>query len=359
MSAVAAAPTLTQLASAARIIRDAVKDRSYRATPLGLEVARYYRWKKNEWGATADTMRDYEAILARLALYFADLELADLTPPVGTERLRECWDHYWGARSGRTRSKVRSVWIDFFEWAVRERGLTGNPARALAPPKKRDTPIVTFTPSFVDRVIGAQTYPADDAGATLILRYGLRRGGLGNVRREHFDFERRELTVYSKGGSIYTIPITDEAVWLNLGRLDLEAQWQDGHWLIYRQDTRRMRVPIEEADEVLDLGRGQKAGYSTVVRRDHTREPTGKLVHLWWYRCLERAGVVPKGTTAGVNMHRGRHTSATELQRSRHDLKLTQLLLGHKDIRSTARYAQLDTTDLAAALRAMQEDAEA
>jgi hypothetical protein len=51
-------PTLT-LADAARMMRDALRDRSYRATPLGLEVARYYRWKKNEWGATAETLRDY------------------------------------------------------------------------------------------------------------------------------------------------------------------------------------------------------------------------------------------------------------------------------------------------------------
>jgi hypothetical protein len=34
--------------------------------------------------------------------------------------------------------------------------------------------------------------------------------------------------------------------------------------------------------------------------------------------------------------------------------RLTQLLLGHGDIRSTARYAQLDTTDLAEALHEMQ-----
>ncbi len=61
------APTLT-LADAARIMRDALRDRSYRATPLGLEVARYYRWKKNEWGATDETLRDYEAVLAKLAL---------------------------------------------------------------------------------------------------------------------------------------------------------------------------------------------------------------------------------------------------------------------------------------------------
>jgi hypothetical protein len=63
------------LADAARMMREALRDRSYRATPLGLEVARYYRWKKNEWGATADTLRDYEAILAKLALDHAELEL--------------------------------------------------------------------------------------------------------------------------------------------------------------------------------------------------------------------------------------------------------------------------------------------
>ena len=73
--------TLT-IAEAARIMRDALRDRSYRATPLGLEIARYYRWKKNEWGATAETLRDYEAILAKLASFHADLELADFTPPV-------------------------------------------------------------------------------------------------------------------------------------------------------------------------------------------------------------------------------------------------------------------------------------
>jgi hypothetical protein len=39
-------PALT-LADAARMMRDALRDRSYRATSLGLEVAHYYRWKKN------------------------------------------------------------------------------------------------------------------------------------------------------------------------------------------------------------------------------------------------------------------------------------------------------------------------
>jgi site-specific recombinase XerC len=342
------------LAAAARIMRDALRDRSYRATPLGLEVARYYRWKKNEWGAAAETLRDYEAVLAKLALFHADLELEDFSPPVGTERLRETWDHFWGERSARTRAKVRSVWIDFFEWAVRERGLHGNPARALAAPRKRDVPTDTFPPSVVERIIGAQTYPADIVAATLILRYGLRRGGIVNVQRRHFDFERRLLTVHTKGGRIYPLPLTDEALWLALGRLDLEAQWQDDHWLLYRQDTRRMRVGLADAEETLTIG-AERVGYANVTRRRHDSAPTGKIAHLWWYRCLTRAGVVEKGATSGMNMHRGRHTAATELQRSRHDLRLTQLLLGHADIRSTARYVQLDTADLADALLELQE----
>jgi integrase len=115
-----------------------------------------------------------------------------------------------------------------------------------------------------------------------------------------------------------------------------------------------MRVDLVDAEEVLTI-KGSRTGYAKVTRRRHDRKPTGKLVHLWWYRCLERAGVVPAGTTGGMNMHRGRHTAATELQRSHHDLRLTQLLLGHADIRSTARYAQLDTADLAQALLELQE----
>jgi integrase len=153
------------------------------------------------------------------------------------------------------------------------------------------------------------------------------------------------------------LPLPDEALWLALGRLDLVAQWEADHWLLYRQDTRRMRVDLEEADEVLTVG-GKQVGYAKVTRRRHDRKPTGKLAHLWWYRCLERAGLVAEGTRSGMHVHRGRHTAATELQRSHHDLRLTQLLLGHADIRSTARYAQLDTADLAQALQELQEGSE-
>lgn len=340
------------LGAAARMMRQAVKDRSYRSTPLGLEVARYVRWKRNEWGAEESTIRDYEAQLRNLALYFADLELADFQPPIGIERLREALDHYWGTAAPRTRNKVRSCWIDFFEWAIREgRGIYGNPARAIARAKSRDTEKELFGVNLIERCLTAQVYEADWLGATLILRYAIRRSGLVNAQLKHFDFDRRLLTVHTKGGRIHPLPIPDDVFWLKLLALQAQGLGPDSH-LIYRQDTRRMKVDLDQATEILEVN-GRRQGYADVTRRSHDRKPTGKLVHMWWYRCLQRAELVPKGTTAGMNMHRGRHTSITAMLRGTHNLKLAQDLAGHLDIRTTAGYAQLDTADLENALRSI------
>ena len=60
-------PTALSLAEAAATLRAAMRDRSYRATSIGLLVGRYVRWLRNEWGATPSTVRDYEAVLARMA----------------------------------------------------------------------------------------------------------------------------------------------------------------------------------------------------------------------------------------------------------------------------------------------------
>jgi len=330
--------TLT-LAAAARMIREAVKDRSYRATPLGLEVARYCRWKRNEWGATDATMRDYEASLAKLALFHADLELSGLEPPVGTERLRECWDHYWGERSARTRAKVRSIWVDFFDWAVRERGMRGNPARALAAPKRRDVRRDPFSASFVAQVIAAQSYLPDKLGVILILRYALRRAEISRVRFGDFDFERRQLVVAGKGGRVRLIPIVDEAFWRDLGAVELELQPARTDFLL--------------------AGR-RRLWHGT--RYYHSRGLKPRSVHTWWYDRLEEAGLAgdrESGTRVGLHMHRGRHTVATDILRQTGNIVAAQRLLGHLDVKTTVdAYAQFDAADLARVLASMDREEE-
>jgi hypothetical protein len=83
-------PRLT-LGEAARIIREAVKDKSYRSTSLGQLVGRYLRWFRNEYGATPSSLRDYEAVLARMSITLADKEPIE----VSVDDLRDVID-LWG-----------------------------------------------------------------------------------------------------------------------------------------------------------------------------------------------------------------------------------------------------------------------
>ena len=263
------------LAAAARMMREALRDRSYRATPLGLEVARYYRWKKNEWGATAETLRDYEAILAKLALDHADLELSDFSPPIGTERLREFIDNRWGERTPRTRAKVISVLRDFFAWVVRERKLSGNPATPIFRPRKREVARGTFTPADVAKVIFSQPRARDRIPLLLLFKLGLRKSELARVQFKHYD--GRNLTVFGKGGKVRYLPVVDGELRLAFERHILDRQpGPDGH-LLYPEKT----------------GPEFYRGPLGVIWEDRSRQLSSTAMHRWWTGCLKRAGVAP------------------------------------------------------------------
>jgi hypothetical protein len=118
------------LGEAARIIREAVKDKSYRKTPLGQLVGRYLRWFRNEYGATDSAIRDYEAVLARMSLLLADRDLLE----VSTEDLREVIDA-WAMRHARTRAKVTSVIRAFWVWAEEEGHIPFSPASKIRRPR--------------------------------------------------------------------------------------------------------------------------------------------------------------------------------------------------------------------------------
>lgn len=315
------------------MMREALRDRSYRSTPLGLEVARYYRWKKNEWGATEGTLRDYEAILAKLALDHADLELADFCPPVGTERLREFIDNRWGERTPRTRAKVISVLRDFFAWAVRERGLQGNPAIPIFRPRKRDVARGTFTPTDVARLISSQPRQRDRVALLLLFRLGLRKSELARLQFKHYD--GRQLTIFGKGGKVRYLPVVDAELRLQLERHILDRAPTPDEFLLFPEK----------------IGPEFYGGPLATIWEDRARPLSSTAMHRWWAGCMRRAGLAHRP------MHEARHTAITDFLRRTGNLKLAQMLAGHADIGTTANiYAHLDTTDLETALRALDED---
>jgi integrase/recombinase XerD len=278
-------------------------------------------------------LRDYEAILAKLALDHADLELADFAPPAGTERLREFIDARWGDRTPRTRAKVISVLRDFFSWAVRERGLPGNPATPIFRPRKRDVARGTFTPADVAKAISSQPRQRDRVALLLLFRLGLRKSELARLQFKHYD--GRQLTIFGKGGKVRYLPVVDAELRLQLERHILDRAPTPDEYLLYPEK----------------IGPEFYGGPLATIWQDRTRPLSSTAMHRWWVGCLKRASLPHRP------MHEARHTAITEFLRRSGNLKLAQMLAGHADIGTTANiYAHLDTTDLEAALRALGED---
>lgn len=62
-------------------MRDAMRDKSYRVTPLGEEIANYLHVKRKR--LTDSSYRDYESGLDKLARHFPDLRLEGFRAPDG------------------------------------------------------------------------------------------------------------------------------------------------------------------------------------------------------------------------------------------------------------------------------------
>ena len=270
--------TLLTLAEAASIIRRSVKDKTYRATPLGLVVGRYVRWFRNEWGATPRTIGDYEPVLARMALLLADKAPADVT----IEDLREVID-LWADRDPRTRAKVTSIIRAFWTWAEDNDLVTVSPATRLRRPRvpRRIAPLL---PANADaRLLGACGIPRDRAALLFLLDCGIRRGELQALRVRDVDMARREVTVTGKGQKSRVIPLR--------GRIVNELD----HYLLAPLPL--LGRPPEPDDHLL-YPEKRTAG-DRLLAAYPKRPMSDPAIHRWWYKRLRAAGLVGDGVRAG------------------------------------------------------------
>lgn len=343
-------PLCLTLGEAARIMREAVKDKSYRSTPVGLEVAHFIRWFRNEYGATAETLRDYEAILSKLALDHADLELTDFEPPAGTTRLREFIDERWGEAAPRTRKKVRAVLMSFFRWAQGEFKLQGNPVVPIRSPRLRDIERPLFDRDVVDRLMAAQPELRDRVALKLLFLIGIRKGSLAQLRLKDFDLGRRRVRVHSKGGKIRNLPLPTEELRQELELLILGRD--PNEYLLFPE----VKAPRWQKGQVS----GEDKAEIAVVHANRLKPLSSTALHRWWYRCLQRAGVVEPGQTKGMKMHAARYTAGTEFYLATGDIRATQQLLGHEDIGTTANiYVQPNEASLERKLAEIYEAGDA
>jgi site-specific recombinase XerC len=334
------------LGEAARIMREAVRDKSYQLTPIGAEAAGYLRAKRKR--LTDSSYTDYESGLDKLARYFPDLRIEDFEPPTGTERVEEFLDAQWGAGAPRTYNKNLSIVKDFFRFQIMRGHLHGDPTLPIERARSRQVYRTTFSTDQRRAIIAEQDSRRDRIALRLLLDYGLRKGALRAVQFKHFDHQRRRLTIFTKGQKVREMPLPDPAFWMDLERHILDVQAEPADYLLCAHRT----IPVGKPDE---------DGHRRVeLRFFHDKPMSGHGAHKWWYRCLENAGIVATGTTSGERMHKARHTAGQRVLDSTGNLKAVQKLLGHSSIQTTGDvYADWDIDQLAATMAGvLSEDGE-
>lgn len=324
--------TSLDYAAAARVVREAVRDKAYRAYPLGGEWAAFMRWGRGSW--TPATYRDYESCGDKLARTYPDLELSDFEPPVGIDRLEEFMDLLWGERAPGTYNKNLTIVQQFFGWAVSKGKLHGDPSRQLRRRKKRQPHREVYSEDAVKRII--TNGPSDDLRylyrdrvlLRLLHEWALRKGALRAIQYKHFDRDRRRLTIFTKGEKVFDKIILDDAFWSELEKAQMALGAQPDHYLLGSRHTFNRFAGY---DPVTGKAKTQR------IERDRLEKPlSSTATHHWYYRCLERAGIVATGQRSGERMHKARHTSGQLLLEEFRDIKLVQKHLNHTSMTTTA-----------------------
>jgi integrase/recombinase XerC len=319
--------TPEQIAQLAPMMREAMRrDRAHEAWPLWEDVGPYLRAKHRT--AAASTHAEAESTLVRLVRFFPERRVEDFEPPIGTERVEEWMEHLWGNLSPATYNKNLSIVREFFKWHRRRGRLQGDPTLVIDTARKRQAHREVYSDDQRRSIVAAQESRRDRIALRLLFDYGLRKGALRAVQIKHFDYQRKRLTIFTKGAKVRNIPIPSPAFWTDLEHYILEHGTKADHYLM-----------------------AGTSGQGGARRPDPSRPMGAHGLHSWWYRRLAEAGIVPKGVESGQRMHKARHTAGQRVLDKTGNLKATQQLLGHASIQTTGDiYTDWDEQALAATM---------
>lgn len=310
-------PTLT-LPEAARIVREATKNKEYLAFPLGREWAEFLRAKRLA-GCRANTIESYESVGDKFARYFADMQTLEPFAAKPTLIL-DFLDEFWADAGHDTMHHRFAVVASFFEWAYRSDRISRDPMRKVERPHRLRRQAVRARVSEVhfQLLLSSQESLRDAAGILLLGRLGLRREDLRLLQLRDISLTTDEVHLrHAKGGKEHVLPIAFKSVREGL-YLHLQGRGgEPAEYLLYPK-TRRLR-PFSTAG-----------------------------IDNWFHRCLENAGL------EGYTMHQLRHAAIDEVRRRTGDAEMARQLARHENLQTTQTYLHSSLEDLRVALEGME-----
>ncbi|MBT8108391.1 MAG: tyrosine recombinase XerC [Gammaproteobacteria bacterium] len=278
-------------------------------------IDRFIRHLEFERRLSPLTCKNYRRDLESLAAYCETAAVPDWNT-VDSEHMRAfsatCFRRGLSAKSIQRRLSAART---FFRYLLREKAVQNNPVATVSAPKGKKRLPGNLD---ADRMARLLQIPGDGAlvdrdRAILELLYssGLRLAELVDLDVGDVDMQDATVRVTGKGNKDRIVPV---------GRFALQALRQ---WAITRGDL---------------AGAGEKALFvSNRGQRISPRSVQARVKH--WAK--------KQGIDANVYPHLFRHSFATHVLESSHDLRGVQELLGHANISTTQVYTHLDFQHLA------------
>lgn len=261
------------------------------------------------------TCESYHRDLNRLAAWLVDQDIAQWRVVSGYDLRRYVANLSRQGLGGRSIARHLSATRRFYQYLLRERQATDNPALDIRAPKSgRRLPGVADVDQLNYLLDASPDDPLevrDRCMFELMYSSGLRLAELASLDLNAVDSKAGEARVVGKGSKTRILPV---------GRKALKAIAQ---WLPIRAEL------APEAEAALFVSRrGDRLSHRSVQAR------------------LSRWGVV-KGADQKLHPHMLRHSFASHMLESSGDLRAVQELLGHADIATTQIYTHLDFQHLA------------
>jgi integrase len=302
-----------------------MKNKAYRASPVGETVGRYLN-ELEFAGLARNSIESYEQVLAWLAIAHDDLPGVDgFCKPGGTELLMEFLHANWASAAETTRAHRWTVLNVFFKWCLEQNLIPFNPVTRIRRPRapKLRQERRAYKQEMVTRLVAAQPSPRDRCALGL-LRLAIRKNDLRMLRLGEIDVANDQVKLnHSKGGKRHTLP------------------------LVFGDLTRELAQHL--LDRQLDAGRDPSDEYLLYPKASRTRPMDPSAVHRWFKGCLEQAGL-----PGSIQMHELRHTALDNIWRETGNIVLAQQLARHESPATTAGYLHPNADDLRAGLKLVE-----
>lgn len=276
-------------------------------------LADYFHYLTFQKRLSEHTLKSYQRDIERLVNYCISSAIhqwQDVTP---LDIQNHFANRHRGGISSKSIQRELSATRSFYNYLLKKRQFQSNPARHIqAPKQERRLPKVLD----VDQMVGMLESSPDSfleirdlAMFELFYSSGLRLSELARLNIEDVDLSENDLQVlHGKGGKQRNLPVGSKAV------TALKK------WLNYR--------PATTDTAIFTSNKGKRLSQRSIqLRLDRWCQKIGMPEH--------------------VHPHMLRHSFASHLLESSHDIRAVQEFLGHSNISTTQIYTHLDFQHLA------------